>query len=173
MPAVLEALNRADAERRALLAELKQATKRSVQQAAQSGRRSDLRRTLRGYLDDWHAMIQGNVAEARGLLDLVLRERIPFKPIVVKQQACYELTVPIAFDRVLMSVVPMLEQGGGESRWRRHDHGSPMCRANATDQSVAVPSFNDRNDTRAERPRDLNRAVGASVVRDDDFPSNP
>jgi hypothetical protein len=53
-------------------------------------------------------MIHGNVTEARGLLSVVLRERITFTPKIGPQGALYELTIPIAFDRFLVSVVPGL-----------------------------------------------------------------
>ena len=70
---------------------------------------ADLRRTLRGYVDDWHAMIHGNVAEARWLFDLVLRDRIRFRPVDGKDGPSHELTVPIAFDRLLVSMIPSLQ----------------------------------------------------------------
>ena len=71
-----------------------------------------LRRTLRGYLDEWHATIRGNVTEARGLLSVVLRERITFTPKAdAGGAALYELRIPIAFDRILVSLVPGLEAG--------------------------------------------------------------
>ena len=99
VPAVLEALNRADGERRALLDELKRGSLKPVSEKGIAGTVRDLRRTLRGYLDDWHAMIQGNVTEARGLLNVVLRERITFTPIVgLDGNPAYELKIPIAFD---------------------------------------------------------------------------
>ena len=72
VPAVLEALNRADAERRALIASIEARSKPAVDTCPDV---RTLRRTLRRYLDEWHAMLQGNVTEARGLLDVVLRER--------------------------------------------------------------------------------------------------
>ncbi len=102
VPAVLEALNRADAERRALFDELKRGSLKPFSEKGPAGTFRDLRRTLRGYLDDWHAMIQGNVMEARGLLNVVLRERITFTPIVgLDGNPAYELRIPIAFDRLL------------------------------------------------------------------------
>jgi hypothetical protein len=121
VPVVLEALNRTDAERRAIECELA-ALRKTPGEPEGLVDAQELRRTLRGYLDDWHGLIRGNVTEARGVFALVLRERIPFTPIAVKQQPCYRLTVPVAFDRVLTSVVPMLRQGGFESRWGRHRH---------------------------------------------------
>ena len=102
VPAVLEALNRADAERRALLAEMKSGRTANVssEEKATAVAVHDLRRTLRGYINDWHATLQGNVTEARGLLDVVLRERITFTPKTVNGVAMYELRIPIAFDRL-------------------------------------------------------------------------
>jgi hypothetical protein len=73
---VLEALNRADAERMALLDELQRGTLKPFSEKVAAGTFRDLRRTLRGYLDEWHAMIMGSVAESRRLFDLVLRDRI-------------------------------------------------------------------------------------------------
>ena len=108
--AVLEALNRADAERRALLAEI-EAGKRSTGTRVEQVDARGLRRALRGYLDEWHAMIQGNVTEARGLLGVVLSERVTFTPKIINGAAMYELKIPIAFDRLLVSLVPGLEVG--------------------------------------------------------------
>jgi hypothetical protein len=111
VPAVLDALNRADAERRALLAEISAASKVSPAEDVCPDVRT-LRRALRGYVHEWRALIQGNVTEARGLLDVVLRERITFTPIAGDNGAAmYELKIPIAFDRLLVSLVPGLEVG--------------------------------------------------------------
>ena len=65
MPTVQEALNRADAERRALVAQLGAANRTA----------RALHRTLRGYLDDWHALLQGDVLDTRRLFNVVLRDR--------------------------------------------------------------------------------------------------
>ena len=57
-------------------------------------------------------MIQGNVTEARGLLNVVLRERITFTPIVgLDGHPAYQLKIPLAFDRLLVSLVPGLDAG--------------------------------------------------------------
>ena len=69
----------------------------------------DIRRELRGYLDDWHGLIRGNGAESRRVFDLVLRDRIRFRPVERKDGPGYELTVPIAFDRLVVSVIPSLQ----------------------------------------------------------------
>jgi hypothetical protein len=112
VPAVVEALNRADAERRALLRELDAAKVSRTEYACPDAR--TLRRTPRGYLDEWHALIRGNVTEARGLLTVVLRDRITFTPRIGSNgDPIYELTIPIAFDRLLVSVVPGLQSRVG------------------------------------------------------------
>ena len=112
MPTVLEALNRTDAERRALLDELKRGSLKPFSEKLPVGTFRDLRRTLRGYLDDWHALIQANVTEARGLLDVALRECITFTPIVgLDGNSAYESKIPIAFDWLLVSLVPGLDVG--------------------------------------------------------------
>jgi len=103
VPAVLEALNRSEAERQALereLADRKVSRREDVCPDART-----LRQVLRKQLDDWNGLIQGNVTEARGLLSVVLRERITFTPIAGKADApMYELKIPIAFDRLLVSL---------------------------------------------------------------------
>jgi hypothetical protein len=43
------------------------------------------------------------------VFDLVLRDRIRFRPVEGKDGPSYELTVPIAFDRLLVSVIPSLQ----------------------------------------------------------------
>jgi hypothetical protein len=58
VPAVLEALNRADTERRALVAELSAGRHRTRGEDICPDIRT-LRRTLRGYLDQWHAILEG------------------------------------------------------------------------------------------------------------------
>jgi len=104
--AALEALNRADTERRALLASIELRTTSSQHPVEITG---DIRRELRGYLDDWHGLIRGNGAESRRVFDLVLRDRIRFRPVERKDGPGYELTVPIAFDRLVVSVIPSLQ----------------------------------------------------------------
>jgi site-specific DNA recombinase len=108
VPVILQALTRKDVERRAIAGEL--ATLREQEQAATPMDVRALRRTLRGYLDDWHAMIRGNVAEARRVFDVVLRDRIRFRPVDGEDgRPNYELTLPIAFDRMLATVIPILQ----------------------------------------------------------------
>jgi hypothetical protein len=108
VPAILEALTRKDTERRALAGEL--AALSQAGQAAEPLEPRALRRTLRGYLDDWQALLRGNVAEVRQLFALVLRDRIGFRAMEGENGTpSYELTVPIAFDRLLVSVVPSLQ----------------------------------------------------------------
>ena len=43
------------------------------------------------------------------MFDLVLRDRIRFRPVERKDGPGYELTVPIAFDRLVVSVIPTLQ----------------------------------------------------------------
>jgi site-specific DNA recombinase len=108
VPAVLKALNEADAERRIVESQL--TAMKTSRTANTVGDVHELRRTLRGYLDEWHALIGGNVAEARGLLQLLLRERIVFTPIAGDDgRPMYELQIPIAFERLLVAVVPGLQ----------------------------------------------------------------
>jgi site-specific DNA recombinase len=106
VPVVLEALARRDAERRRIEAELvavKRSTGSPVQPAA-------IRARLRGFLDSWHDhLLTENPAEARGVLDTVLADRIVFIPDVAHRR--YALRIPIAFDRVLAAVVPELRMG--------------------------------------------------------------
>ena len=55
-------------------------------------------------------MASGNVAETRGLLDAVLTDRIVFRPTTDDGGApMYELTMPVALDRLLTSLVPGLQ----------------------------------------------------------------
>jgi hypothetical protein len=69
-----------------------------------------LRGRLHSYLDDWHSLASGNVPETRRLLDSVLGGRIVFKPVQGDDGApMYELQIPIALDRLLVSIVPTLE----------------------------------------------------------------
>jgi hypothetical protein len=107
VPAVLDALNRADAERRAILAQIKTAAADGAPTQAPDAR--ELRRTLRGYLDEWHAMAAGNVSQTRELLSAVVPERITVTPILKDGRPMYELKIPIALDRLLVSVVPCLD----------------------------------------------------------------
>ena len=93
VPAVLEALNRADAERRALMVELARPTAVGFSPGSDVDP-SSLRRKLRAYVDDWHGLLQGDVVQRRKLFDLVLRDRIRFRPVERKDGPGYELTVP-------------------------------------------------------------------------------
>jgi len=100
VPIILEALGRREADRRRLRAELDQCVPPALIQPT-----SVLREQLRRALDDWQGLLSGNVAEARPLLDLVLADRIRFKPTADRR---YQLTVPIVFDRVMTAAVPDL-----------------------------------------------------------------
>ena len=107
IPAILDALNRTEAERRALVAQL--ADSEAAPSKVPDAR--DLRGTLHRYLDDWHSLAGGNVPETRRPLDSVLGGRIVFKPVRGDDGApMYELQIPIAFDRLLVSIVPGLER---------------------------------------------------------------
>jgi hypothetical protein len=48
--------------------------------------------------------LSGNVAEARAVLDGILADRIRFEPDGEHRQ--YRLTLPLAYDRILATVVP-------------------------------------------------------------------
>ena len=55
---------------------------------------------------DWRALLTENVSEARPLLSVVLAgDRIAFAPMSDRQ---YEVTVPIALDRVVSAVISEL-----------------------------------------------------------------
>jgi hypothetical protein len=126
VPAVLEALNRADTERRVLESELAALKVTRGAQPEPLDARA-LRRTLRGYLDDWTALINGNITQARELLQLVLRDRITFTPKSgSKGEPMYELKIPIAFDRLIVSVVPGLARVGLASPTGPSDGRLPM-----------------------------------------------
>ena len=79
VPAVIDLLNRTDAERQQLADELV-ALERTTPALVTLDPRS-LRRQLRGYVDEWQTMAAGNVAETRDLLSTVLRNRIAFAPV--------------------------------------------------------------------------------------------
>lgn len=66
-----------------------------------------MRTRLRGFLDDWQQLLAADGVEARRLLDIALRDRIRFGPDA--EQRRYRLFVPIAFDRILVAVLPELE----------------------------------------------------------------
>ena len=100
VPVILEALERREADRRRLRAELER-----CEAPATLAPTSVLRAQLRQSLGDWESLLGRNVAEARPLLDLVLADRIRFTPIADRQ---YQLTVPIVFDRVMTAAVPEL-----------------------------------------------------------------
>ena len=100
VPVILEALEHREADRRRLQKELSAC---AVEHPATCTPAHVLRAQLRGFLDDWQGLLSRNVAEARPLLDLVLADRIGFTPTADR---CYQLTVPIVFDRVLRAAVP-------------------------------------------------------------------
>ncbi len=108
VPAVLTALLSKESERTRLASELDalrddETNRPALQPAA-------LRRELHGYLDEWQRLAEGNVAETRGLLQTLLRNRIVFRATTAADgSAAYELTLPIAFERLLSMVVPSLQ----------------------------------------------------------------
>lgn len=68
--------------------------------------RAAVRKALRNFLDDWSALLAGNLAEARPVLSIVLAgDRIAFTPM---SDGRYKLTVPIAYDRMIATVIPEL-----------------------------------------------------------------
>ena len=102
VPVILEALDRREADRRRLQAEVA-----ACQAPARLQPPRVLRAHLRDALDDWRGLLSRNVAEARPLLDLVLADRIRFTPMADRR---YQLTVPIQFDRVMTAAVPDLRR---------------------------------------------------------------
>jgi hypothetical protein len=105
VPVILDALARHEHERQQLPLELG-ALERS---APRLDRPDVLKAQLRGFLGEWDGLLSANVSEARPLLDLVLAARISFQYVASEHgRGHYELTVPIAFDRVLTTAVPEL-----------------------------------------------------------------
>jgi site-specific DNA recombinase len=112
VPAVLVALNKADEERRSLESELAALRRSAGSIPDPPPEKQTLRRTLRGYLDEWHEMLIGDVSQTRDLLRLVLDgERIVFTPAEENGSAIYRLQIPVRFDRLLVAVVPSLVRG--------------------------------------------------------------
>jgi site-specific DNA recombinase len=64
-----------------------------------------LRREFGGFLAGWRGLLERNTQEARGVLSVVLRGRVAFKPLSTGE---YELTIPIAFDRIITTAIPDL-----------------------------------------------------------------
>jgi hypothetical protein len=102
VPAVLALLAERDQERRRVAADLEQAQRVwacpvVTPQAIQA--------RLRGFLRDWDDLLGGtDTVKARGVLDAALVDRIRFAPVVDEHR--YRLTMPIAFDRLLIAAVP-------------------------------------------------------------------
>jgi hypothetical protein len=104
---ILEALAGRDAERRRVAAELVAVKRSSAGQCAQP---AAMRARLKTFLEGWHGrLVTDNPAEARGVLDAALTDRIRFAADADLRS--YTLTIPIAFDRVLVAVVPELRGG--------------------------------------------------------------
>ena len=90
VPAVLEALNRADAERRALMVELARPTAVAVFTWSPTWTRVESGGNSAAYVDDWHGCSRPTSCGRRKLFDLVLRERIRFRPVERKDGPGYE-----------------------------------------------------------------------------------
>ena len=102
-PAALDALKRREVERQRLAADVA-ALDRECERPAIHPKVARVQ--LRSLLDDWGALLAGNVAEARTLLDLVLGgQRIGFDAV---SGGGYRLTVPVGFDRLMTAAVPDL-----------------------------------------------------------------
>jgi len=122
VPAVLAALARREDDRCRLAAELAVLTRSSRKRSWQP---ADLRAQFRRFLDEWHGLLADDPAKARGLLDLALTDRIGFTPNLEHRR--YELTIPVAFDRPIVAVVPelrglqemMASPTGTARRWSR------------------------------------------------------
>jgi hypothetical protein len=120
--AVLAALARREDDRCRLAAELAVLTRSSRKRSWQP---ADLRAQFRRFLDEWHGLLADDPAKARGLLDLALTDRIGFTPNLEHRR--YELTIPVAFDRPIVAVVPelrglqemMASPTGTARRWSR------------------------------------------------------
>jgi hypothetical protein len=104
IPVILDALKKREDERRALSAEL-DALKREPNVIALVQPHA-VRRELRALLEDWQQLAAGEVDEARGVLSTVLRDRVAFQAVDVEGGKSYELTIPIAFERVMRAVIP-------------------------------------------------------------------
>jgi len=66
--------------------------------------RNEVRAQTREFLDEWKGRIDACTADARPLLDIVLAKRIDFR--YQADTDSFDLTVPIAFDRLLVAMVP-------------------------------------------------------------------
>ena len=106
VPAVLDALRRRDEDRRRLGAELAALDHRPARALPQ--RPTNFRASLRGFLRDWDGLLAEDSARARGVLDIVLTDRIGFKPDPDSRR--YQLTIPVAFDRLIVAVVPSMRE---------------------------------------------------------------
>ena len=100
VPVILEALARREQDRQrvrhALAAEVPINNQRL-------DRPEVLRAQLRGFLNGWGRLLDGNRSEARGLLDVALWDRIAFEP---ESEGGYRLHVPLAFDQVIVAAIP-------------------------------------------------------------------
>jgi len=127
VPPVLALLAKREKERRRLVEDLAQ------QRARVTPLRSvkNLRSQLQGFLSGWHDLLAANATEARIVLDGVLADRIRFEPDIDAHR--YRLTLPIAFDRVLIAALPEFERvarNGHVPNGNQHDvRAGPLRRA--------------------------------------------
>ncbi|MGH6689109.1 MAG: recombinase family protein [Gammaproteobacteria bacterium] len=110
VPVILDALSLREGERRRVRGELAETASRSRVAPMDP---EQLRTRLRGYLGDWAGLVTENVAEARGLLEVVLADRIVFVPLerIGDAPNRHQLTVPIAFDRIMTAAIPEMAVG--------------------------------------------------------------
>src|SRR5581483_6965759 len=103
VPVVLEALTARNDERQQIATQLAN-VERSPRPSSFAS--ADVRKRLRGFLDDWNELLTGNPDEARGVLEATLTDRIRFTPDV--DARTYELAIPVGYDRVLVAALPEL-----------------------------------------------------------------
>jgi hypothetical protein len=104
VPAVMTALRDREGERQQLQGELARAEQGPVALRPTKALKSE----LKALLADWRATVTENTPEARRVLEAVLEDRITFRPTRTGTERGYELTVPIAWDRLIVLKVPEL-----------------------------------------------------------------
>jgi hypothetical protein len=107
VPAVLEALHRREEDRRRHTAELTRLDHRPERPF--SPRLTNVRARLRRYLREWDSLLAEDSARARTVLDIALTDRIRFKPDPARRR--YQLTIPVAFNRLIIAIAPGLGEG--------------------------------------------------------------
>jgi hypothetical protein len=104
VPAILQALEQHDRERQALNLEIAAIDRQTPRLSA---RPAALRRQLHTFLADWDGLLTAQVSEARTLLNIVLDGRMTFEYVPkAGRRGHFNVTIPIAFDRVLRAGVP-------------------------------------------------------------------